>query len=337
MTKLTAIHHTTWEHPADRAAMTALRQVPGLDDVLKMFFGLTSEKSLRMFFLANSVRVSEKQFPRLNSLVQKACDTLDIEHIPETYVQQTPFLNAGAVGVKKPFIILNSSLIDTLDDDEALYVIGHELGHCMSGHVLYKTMLIVLTQLTFLFLRFPGIELVLQGIIFALREWDRKSELSADRAGMLTVQKPEAVYSALMKMTGGKNIGEMDLNEFLVQAKEYDEGGDAMDSLYKLLNLLSASHPFPVIRIPEIKTWTESGSYEAILSGEYVRRDSEEASKHDFAKDFESAQKQYREDVKKSNDPLAKISEELNKTAEKLTKQGTDFLSDLFKKKEDKE
>ena len=84
--------------------MTTLKQVPGLDAVVKMLLGMTSEKSLRLLFLATSVRVSEKQFPRVHKLLEQACETLDVKDIPETYIQQTPFLNAGAVGVDKPFI-----------------------------------------------------------------------------------------------------------------------------------------------------------------------------------------------------------------------------------------
>jgi hypothetical protein len=37
------IHPSTWEHPADRAALMALRRIPAFDEVLKKIFGLFGE------------------------------------------------------------------------------------------------------------------------------------------------------------------------------------------------------------------------------------------------------------------------------------------------------
>ncbi len=327
-TTLKDISPNSWEHPADRAALSALKTVPGIDTVLKFFLGNTNEKQFRMLFLATSVRVGENQFPGVYKQLHEACRILDVDPVPELYVQQTPFFNAGALGVERPFLTINSSTLDILDEEELLYVIGHELGHCISGHVLYKTLLAFLMNVSSWFLRFPGIALVMQGLLFALREWDRKSELSADRAGLLTVQNPAALYTALMKMTGGGKIGEMDLSRFLDQAAEYDRTGNAGESFFKFINMLTVSHPFPVIRLPEIKAWRDGGSYEAILEGNYERRDGE--VKRNMFNDFEEARRQYREDMDKSEDPLARLASDLGKTADRIGKGAGDFLSSLF-------
>ncbi len=63
---LTDIAPRAWEHPADRAALTALRKIPVFDDVLRNLVGFFGEKPIRLAFLASSVRVSERQFPRVS-------------------------------------------------------------------------------------------------------------------------------------------------------------------------------------------------------------------------------------------------------------------------------
>ena len=57
-----------YEHPADRGAMATLRAVPGVASVLKVVAGMWNERAERLFTVASSVRVGEKQYPKLNRL-----------------------------------------------------------------------------------------------------------------------------------------------------------------------------------------------------------------------------------------------------------------------------
>ena len=324
------IHPHTWEHPADTAALAAVRQIPVLDDLLKRFIGVSTEKSLRLIALASSVRVSERQFPRLKRLLEEACMILDFREPPELYVSQSPILNAGAVGVDRPFITLNSSIIAQFSDKEMLAIIAHELGHIMSGHVLYKTLLFMLLKLSSSVI--PVSKVVLSGLIAALKEWDRKSELSADRAGLLVTQDITDSFNVLMKIAGGSNEGEMSLEEFFIQADEYEKSGDLIDSVHKLLNVLGESHPFAILRLKELKSWYDSGAYEKVLSGEYRRRGQE--GKEDVRKTFERAAGSYREDFERSQDPLATAMRDIGKRVEQagqaVGKQAEDFLKGVF-------
>jgi Zn-dependent protease with chaperone function len=318
----------TWEHPADRAALIALKQVPGFTELLRQIISLTTEKSLRLIFLSNSVRVSERQFPKVQALAREASAVLDLQKLPEVYVSQDPVMNATTLGVKNPFVIVNSSLVESLSEEELLAVLGHEMGHCASGHALYKTFLWLLVNIGMLALRFPGAGLVILAVTAALREWDRKSELSADRAGVLAVQHPSTSYELLMKLAGGGSVGEMNIDEFFSQAAEYEGGGDILDSVYKLLNLMGRSHPFAVLRLSELKTWIDSGSYEAVLSGQYRTREKE--TPEDVMKELGEASRQYREDLLKSKDPLAQVFAKIGKNLESFSKQSEDFFKSIF-------
>src|SRR5436190_22483868 len=141
---LTAIAAVSWEHPADRAALQALRAAPGFDEVVKKIYGFIGERGVRLLFQADAVRVGPTQFPKLNALYTDVLTSLDWSDRPELFVSQTPFVNAGAYGMDHPFIVINSGALKLLDDDEMRTLLGHELGHVMSGHALYHTILVLI-------------------------------------------------------------------------------------------------------------------------------------------------------------------------------------------------
>jgi Zn-dependent protease with chaperone function len=105
---------------------------------------------------------------------------MDWPTTPDVFVTNNPFFNAGVYGVRSPFIVLNSSILKALSDDELYCVVAHEMGHIMSGHSLYKTLLWILLNVATTALPIP--RLLVRALLMALKEWDRKSELSADRA-----------------------------------------------------------------------------------------------------------------------------------------------------------
>jgi Zn-dependent protease with chaperone function len=286
------IDPSAWEHPADRAALMAVRRIPVFDQVLKTLFGLFGEKPIRLAFQANAVRVGPRQFPDVWQHYLLVCETLDVRERPELFISQTPLVNAGAYGMDRPFIVLNSGAVRLLNEDELTYLLGHELGHVMSGHVLYRTMIVLLMQLATM--GFPVVGIAARIVLMALLEWQRKSELSADRAGLLAVQQPQGTLSTLMKLAGGGREEETDLNEFLVQADQYRDGGDAADMVFKVLNLLGATHPFHVLRAAELRDWIEAGEYDRVLRGEYRHRT--DGPGH-YGEDLAAAARAYREDA----------------------------------------
>ena len=267
---LKEIAPSSWEHPADRAALNALRRIPGFDAAVRKLFAMFGERALRLAFKANAVRTSDNQYGWVHRRLTRVCQVLDVEKVPECYISQTHEVNAGAIGFGEPFIVLNSSLLEILTEDEMETVLGHEVGHIASGHVVYRTILFLLLQLMKGRAILAGIALL--PITIGLLEWYRKSEISCDRAGLLSVQDPIQSQRALMKLAGGMRGGELDLDEFVAQAEEYRNNRELLDSVYKIFNMLFTTHPFAVIRVAELRDWIDSGAYDAILAGDYDRR-----------------------------------------------------------------
>lgn len=286
----------SWEHPADRAALQTLRAVPGVDEVIRRVLAmLGGERGIRLLFLGNAVRIGPAQFPKLWLLHNEVTTTFDWPKVPELYISQTPFFNAGAYGIDEPFIVVNSAAVEMLDDDELRDVLAHELGHVMSGHALYRTIAAILALVSLGALPMLA-ELALLPIRLAFLEWSRKSEHSADRAGLLGAQDIVVSQRLSMKMAGGGRgsgfAGQLNVEAFMQQAHDYASTTEGLDVVFKLLSTLALTHPMHTIRAAELQRWVASGEYDRILRGEYVRRGTE-ASERPLKDDMAAAGSYY--------------------------------------------
>jgi Zn-dependent protease with chaperone function len=302
---LRGISTRAWEHPADRGALVALRELRGFDIVLRKLSGVISERALRLSYLGSSIKVDRHQYARVHDAYLSVAAVLDATDLPDLYITRNPDLGGMCIGIDKPMIVINSGSLDLLDETELRFLLAHELGHALSGHGLYRTLLMVLLRLTTSVAWIPVGVVGLRVITAALYEWSRKSELSADRAGALAVQDPAAAIRVMAKMAGGGDLSDVDTAAFLEQAKEFETGGDLRDSFLKLLLLETRSHDFAVARAAAVKTWIDEGEYREYLAGAYPRREGDgDAS---ITAEAKAAAKSYKDLFENSGDPLAKL------------------------------
>jgi Zn-dependent protease with chaperone function len=266
------INPTAFEHPMDRTALEALRKAPGLDLLFRKLASLHFERQVRLYFTADSLRLTPKQAPEVYDLFRDACNVLDIAE-PELYLLQTPHPNAFAMGMERHTVVISSGLMELLDAEELRGVMGHELGHIKSGHMLYRTIAIFLSIVGLVAARnLPFVNLLSQALLYALYDWNRKSELTADRAGLLVSQNGDVAVRTLLKLAGGNQatINEQSLEEFIKQADDYEDMDESLlNILYKFEMTRYQSHPFPALRAREIQRWSRSEEYRSILRGEY--------------------------------------------------------------------
>src|SRR3954452_19146717 len=124
--RLIEISPRAYEHPADRAATAALKQIPMLDTVVRMLIEYGYERAFRQMMLANSVRIGDDQLSEVWAAHRAALARLDIQEVPDLYMMQMPFINAMAIGSKKPMVVLNSGTVNQLDEHDIRTVLGHE-------------------------------------------------------------------------------------------------------------------------------------------------------------------------------------------------------------------
>jgi Zn-dependent protease with chaperone function len=310
--RLEQISSLSWEHPADRAALNTLRAIPGFDEIVRRVAGFFGERGLKNLFLANAVRIGPRQRPKLNALYDEALETLDWPGVanverPQLYVTQTPIVNASAIGFEKPFVVMNSGLLELLDREETRFILAHEIGHIISGHVTYRTIALIILTIGLNNLPFMA-GVALFPFQLALLEWYRKSELSADRAGLLGTQDPRVAMSTFLKMAGDRprnawDDDPIDLDAFMEQAAEYELGGTGWDTVLKILTTARRDHPFNTVRAAELQRWVASGEYDRILRGDYPRRGTEKA--RPLGDDYAAAASYYGSETR---DVVSKVS-----------------------------
>jgi Zn-dependent protease with chaperone function len=269
--RLKDISPKAYEHPADRAATAALQSIPMLDVVVKKLIEFGYERALRQVFLAGSVKLGSDQLPDAWASHRAACARLDLADVPDLYLTQFPVTNAAAIGSQRPMVMVNSKTIEVLDDEELRTVLGHEAGHVLSEHTMYRTALMILLALGTRGLPMMA-GLPLLAVKIALLEWFRAAELSSDRAATLVNRDPLVSCRTLMVLAGGAASRKLNLDAFLKQANEYEEWAPGFDKLTRLRVELAQTHAFPVRRVSELMKWVRSGDYDRILRGEYVRR-----------------------------------------------------------------
>jgi Zn-dependent protease with chaperone function len=219
---------------------------------------LAVTSTVRMFkqvwrnqLLGNAVKVSDRQFPRIQGLVKQCADTLHIAP-PTVYIVNNPVLNAATYGTNEDsFIMVHSALIDHYSDEELLTVIGHECGHIHNSHVVYLTALHYLTRMAGVFVRWA-----VEPALVALRAWSRRAEITCDRAGMLCGKDAAVAQKALTKLALGsqKLYDEFNIDAFLEQ---YEEGKDGIGKYMEVF----ATHPWLPKRVLAMRVFGESEIY----------------------------------------------------------------------------
>lgn len=280
-TLLVGLKSNDFRHPLDLEATQALKQLPGLDLLVRMMLGPVAEQFFYLENIASSILVSDQQLPHLHKLLLEACQILDLEP-PQLYVRQNSVPNAYTFAMrgKQPFIVLHTSLIELLTPEEIQAVIAHELGHLKCEHSVYLTLanLLVLAagQLT------PWGGAIAQSLQTQLMEWVRCAEFSCDRAALLVAQDPRVVSSVLMKLTGGSPslASQLNLDAFLAQARSYEEVSvDEIGRMLKQLQTAQRTHPVPVLRAREIDRWASSQDYQTLLHERSQRTQDETPNK----------------------------------------------------------
>lgn len=268
--RLAGLRPQAYEHPSDTSALDALSHTPGLETVIRKLNEWGFERLLRVQLTGSYLRASADAFSDIYALLQNACDALDLPTTPELYLGGGAELNAFTAGVEKPLIMLYSGAAAAMTAPELLFVIGHEVGHIKSGHVLYYQIAEFLPVI-------GGIvgaatlgfgELLSAPIELALLRWKRMSEFTADRAGLLACQDADVALRALMKLSGlpSRYYDSINTEDFLRQAKEFEAmDADKLTLLAKWLSIMGATHPWTVMRARQLLDWVDNGGYEKVL------------------------------------------------------------------------
>ncbi len=240
-----------YAHPIDRWILRTLNAAPVRAGLSQAIDALVSfEFSTR---ITESVTVDQRSFPDLFDALSHCARTLGIP-LPHAVARHDQDLfNAFTVGTDEyAFISLSSTLCQVYSREEAGFVIGHECGHIAAGHMLYHNLAQKLADATTQFLL--PLRLVVGPALFA---WSRRSEITADRAGLLCCGSLAVAERALLRtVTGFVDIERVDIDDYLRHSHTLQKEHPS----YRLFQLFQ-QHPILPKRIEALRLFARSELY----------------------------------------------------------------------------
>lgn len=256
-----------YEHPFDKAALQSLRKLKGFDTLVNFFLNWGFVRWEFIQLQGSHFQVTRESCPELYELAHEVAKTLSVEDFPEIYTEWGYHVNGYTTGYKeRTLMVLNSGAIDLLSDAQLRYIIGHEMGHIKSGHVIYHQMAAMFSMLI---QAVPLGDALFAPIQYALLYWNRMSEFTADRAGLLACQDKDEVIKAIIKMAGVpmKYFNHLNEEAFIQQAIEFEKLNSGIaDAAIRALTIISSTHPWTVYRAGELLKWIQSGEYDRIIN-----------------------------------------------------------------------
>jgi Peptidase family M48 len=268
---LTGLSAEIYEHPFDRKALAALEKMPGVSLLLKKINEYGIDRLLRLQSLGNQIRVTPRNFPYLHKSFVETCQILDVSPLPELYLfRGTGYIQTYTIGVEKPIVSINLEGMEWLSNEELLYVLGHEVAHIKSQHLLYHQTAIILPSLkTFLSNTTLGLGgLLASGVELALYNWLMMAKFTSDRAGLLACQDVEVATTAMMKLAGlpREYLSTEIVEDFVAQAREFStESFNNLDKIAKMLSFMEYRFSWAIMRTSELLKWVDSGEYDALI------------------------------------------------------------------------
>lgn len=264
--RLKGIDATQFRHPLDRDLTSLVQRLPLSDlaeNAIRASLSLV-EQGTRLDLLSSSVKVSPQQMPELYKSMEDASQLLDMEVMPELYVQSSSQANAFTLALqgrdgKPPIVVVTSALLDRCTDDEIEAIIGHELGHLKCSHSLYLTLGGLATA------PLRGLPVLGSQAEQQLQQWRLAAEYSCDRAALLVAQDVNVVAGAMLKLFAGTSRAN-NTQAFIDQSREYEQLLADANPLVKMsIRMQQRTHPLPVKRVAELEKWFNTDEYKNIL------------------------------------------------------------------------
>lgn len=204
-------------HPVDKMLIKVLETAHARDILNAPLEQLVAANYGQL--LAMGIPLDEKNFPQLYRLMQNTCRRLGIK-MPYTVVSnELSGINAFATGTDNhAFIVISNMAPRFLKPKELQFIISHECGHIAMEHMVYHTAgSLAAAAGSYV----PVIGPVLaKTVVFPLNCWNRCSEITADRIGLICCEDLYVAQTALLKIVGGyTEIDDIDVERYIAKSR----------------------------------------------------------------------------------------------------------------------
>lgn len=247
------VQKKNYAHPIDSGIIRVL-DMPGVKKVFGSAVDALTDLNYSQI-LSSGILVNTKSFPEINDIVDHCVAVLGIKR-PYVVVSNAIALNAFTVGSdEEPYIVLGNMLVRVMDEVKLRFIIGHECGHIAMGHVVYHSIVSMAGS-------FSNVIPVIGPVVYktsslALIAWSRRSEITADRAGLLCcLDEQEAKRALLQLQSGFIDANQLDIKTYVQNSKRYRRR-----SVLRRVNEFLEAHPPVSKRMEALDLFAQSELY----------------------------------------------------------------------------
>ena len=257
MSHLKGIEVSSYIHPDEKKAWKLITGAVWLKAFLSWAGSIETRIILKAELLGSAVSVTEEKMPELYKSLYTACEVLDYDKKPRVFIVHSASLRTKLYYDDTPLIIVPDYMLEQYDSDMLLF----EMGRCITQlkKEQCQTEMLLLNSVPLL-AKIPGVGSIAVPIVCS---WIRKSELTADRGGLLTCQDHWKAQKALMRNAGiPAELIERDiLPEYMKTVKDVNFVTGIVQGINKLYKVTNLSND----RILELARWYSSGEYAGII------------------------------------------------------------------------
>jgi Zn-dependent protease with chaperone function len=217
----------------DGQAMMKLQKISALHAVVRNVSDKVGRPWIESTF--NGIRLGPRQLPDVWRQGVLAARCLGLTSMPDIYVSGDQQWNTYTFGSdSSAFIILGTAILNNFQNDEMLFVLAREMGHCRAGHALWKTVTRFLAGdmgpqsglLSHGLLSAISPTKLIEGAVeMPLMAWSRQSEITADRAGLFAVGDEALARRVLLAWSIRSNrlLKQVNIDEWMKQEDSSDD------------------------------------------------------------------------------------------------------------------
>lgn len=174
--------------------------------------------------LGKTLKVGEKQFPKIYAICKDVCTMLDMK-IPNIYIYEDFYYGVESKGASIPWIEISSKTVEDFEEEELTFLIAKQLCSIKLGHTYNQTLIDETLEAYNKGQIMIGADTMIESMNVIMCKYSRISHYTSDRFGYIVTKNLSSCISAITKCILNSYFlsKNLDLNEFIKQAQSINE------------------------------------------------------------------------------------------------------------------
>ena len=180
-TILSGLRTSEYVHSLDKAGMDAVNSIPGFDSVSRFIIENSVEAYYNILLKGSAIQLTNYNSPYILKIFEDVATVLDYkQELPSIFLTRGFNFANNIQGYSHPIVILDSNCLEQLDEGQLRFIAGRCLGGIMAEHNKFEFFAWMINSIGN-----SVLPVVSSLATLPIGQWQRKSHLSRDRAGLL--------------------------------------------------------------------------------------------------------------------------------------------------------